>query len=145
MRGTNFEIATLHRGKYMLVLLAGLCVVTVLVSQLPAQEILKIIIVLLSVPLLLFLGTKWSANPSRWTIDDGALSIDFKNASHNIDIKTIKYIRNVPRSGGNLIMIFMKDARQPKRYWRNKLFQNADDLESLIHALKMEGIEYYYA
>ncbi|NQD71044.1 hypothetical protein HP439_09970 [Sphingobacterium shayense] len=145
MRGADFEIATLHRGKYMLVLLAGLCVVTVLVSQLSIQEILKIIIVLLSVPLLLFLGTKWSANPSRWRIDDRLLSINFKNDSHSIDIQTIKYIRNVPRSGGNLIMIFFKDARQPKRYWRNKLFQNADDLESLIHALKMEGIEYYYA
>lgn len=145
MRGTDFEIATLHRGKYMLVLLGGLCVETVLVSQLSIQEILKIIIVLLSVPLLLFLGTKWSANPSRWRIDDRLLSINFKNDSHSIDIQTIKYIRNVPRSGGNLIMIFFKDARQPKRYWRNKLFQNADDLESLIHALKMEGIEYYYA
>ena len=145
MRGADFEIATLHRGKYMLVLLAGLCVVTVLVSQLSIQEILKIIIVLLSVPLLLFLGTKWSANPSRWRIDDRLLSINFKNDSHSIDIQTIKYIRNVPRSGGNLIMIFFKDARQPKRYWRNKLFQNADDLDSLIHALKMEGIEYYYA
>ena len=145
MSEVTFEIATLHRGKYMLLLLAGLCITTILVAGLPVQEIVKIIIVLLSVPILIFFGTKWSANPSRWTLEARRLHIRFKNKSHEVDLNTIKYIRNVPRSGGNLIMIFLKDAKQPKRYWRNKLFQTADDLESLMHALKMEGIEYYYA
>src|SRR5690606_5887194 len=139
MGDTDYEIATLHRGKYMLILLVGLCVVTVIIAQIPIQEVQKIIIVLLSLPLLIFLGTKWSAKPSRWNLNNGRLSIYFQNKPQEIDIENIRYIRNVPRSGGNLIMIFLKDAKQPKRYWRNKLFQSADDLEALMHALKMEG------
>ncbi|MGO3805375.1 MAG: hypothetical protein ACTJHT_03655 [Sphingobacterium sp.] len=141
----NFEIATLHRGKYMILLLTGVCMAALLVARLPIQEVLKIIVVLLSVPLSLFLGIKWSANPSRWTIEKDRLSISFKNKAQDIDLGTIRYIRNVPRSGGNLIMIFMKDAKQPKRYWRNKLFQASDDLDSLMHVLKTHGVEYYYA
>lgn len=145
MSDDSFHIATLHRGKYMLLLLIGVCLVTAIVSRLPLQEAIKIITVLLSLPVLLFASTKWSRNNSVWTIKDGQVFIRFKNnKEESFALADLKYLRNLPRSGGNLIMIFLKNKQQPKRYWRNKLFQGDDDLNAMIHALRQQGIEYYY-
>ncbi|WP_437920537.1 hypothetical protein [Sphingobacterium sp. LRF_L2] len=145
MTDETFHIATLHRGKYMLLLLVGVCLVTALASRLTVDEILKILLVLVSLPLLLFGATKWSRNTSYWTIGSDQISIRFHNEKEEqLTLSDIKYIRNLPRSGGNLLMIFCKSSRIPKRYWRNKLFQKADDLDALLHALKTRDIEYYY-
>lgn len=145
MSNNSFHIATLHRGRYMLLLLAGVCVVTAIASRLPIPEIAKILVVLISLPLLIFGSTRWSRNNSVWTIAQKQVSIQFKNHQHeSFSLKEIKYMRNVPRSGGNLIMIFFNKKTTPKRYWRNKLFEKADDLNALIHALRQEGVEYYY-
>lgn len=145
MSDDNFHIATLHRGKYMLLLLIGVCVVTALVSRLPLQETVKIITVLLSLPFLLFASVKWSNNNSVWTVKDGEVEIEFSSrVKERFSLREVKYLRNLPRSGGNLIMIYLHEQRKPKRYWRNKLFQRDDDLNALIHALRQQGIEYYY-
>lgn len=145
MSDDNFHIATLHRGKYMLLLLIGVCVVTALVSRLPLQETVKIITVLLSLPFLLFASVKWSNNNSVWTVKDGEVEIEFSSqVKERFSLHEVKYLRNLPRSGGNLIMIYLHGQRKPKRYWRNKLFQRDDDLNALIHALRQQGIEYYY-
>lgn len=145
MPNNVYHIATLHRGRYMLLLLGGVCVVTAIAARIPIPEIAKILVVLFSLPILIFLSTRWSQNNSLWTVEKGQVSIQFDNQQdEHILVKDIKYLRNVPRSGGNLIMIFLKKNKAPKRYWRNKLFQKADDLNALVHALKQQGIEYYY-
>lgn len=145
MEPTTFHIATLHRGRYMLYLLFGVCVITAAVSRFPLQEMVKILIVLISLPFLLFLSIKLSKNNSEWTLKDKQVHILFANKTEiSFSIDQIKYLRNVPRSGGNLLMIFMHKKSTPKRFWRNKLFQKQDDLNSLIHALREEGVEYYY-
>lgn len=145
MANNSFHIATLHRGRYMLLLLAGVCVVTAVASRLPIPEIAKILVVLVSLPLLIFGSIRWSRNNSVWTITPEQVSIQFKdNRQESFSPQDIKYLRNVPRSGGNLIMIFFKKKENTKRYWRNKLFEKADDLDALVHALRQEGVEYYY-
>lgn len=145
MTDKSFQIATLHRGRYMLLLLAGVCLVTAIASRLPMPEIAKILVVLVSLPLLIFCSTKWSKNNSTWTIQQGKVVIAFKNQpQESFPLNSIKYFRNVPRSGGNLMMFFFKKGKTTKRYWRNKLFQKADDLNALVHALRQEGVEYYY-
>lgn len=145
MANNSFHIATLHRGRYMLLLLAGVCVVTAVASRLPIPEIAKILVVLVSLPLLIFGSIRWSRNNSVWTITPEQVSIQFNdNQQESFSLQDIKYLRNVPRSGGNLIMIFFKKKEKTKRYWRNKLFEKADDLDALVHALRQEGVEYYY-
>lgn len=145
MATTSFHIATLHRGRYMLLLLAGVCLVTAVSSRLPISEIVKILVVLVSLPLLIFCSIKWSKNDSVWTIQEGKVVIQFKNQQEeSFPLANIKYLRNVPRSGGNLIMFFFKKDMKTKRYWRNKLFEKADDLNALVHAIRQEGVEYYY-
>lgn len=145
MANNSFHIATLHRGRYMLLLLVGVCIVTAIVSRLPIPEIAKILVVLISLPLLIFSSIRWSQNNSIWTIAQGQVSIQFKNQEEeSFSLLDIKYLRNVPRSGGNLLMFFFKKKQKTKRYWRNKLFEKADDLHALVHALRQEGVEYYY-
>ena len=119
--------------------------VTAIAARLPVAEMAKILIVLASLPLLIFCGTKWSRNTSVWTVQQGKVSIQYKNQSEEtFSVGSIKYFRNVPRSGGNLLMFFFKKGRSAKRYWRNKLFEKPDDLDALIHAIRQEGVEYYY-
>src|SRR5690606_10926521 len=145
MANKSFHIATLHRGRYMLLLLAGVCLVTLIASRLPISEIAMILVVLVSLPLLIFCSIRWSKNDSIWSIQEGHIVIRFKNQQEDsFSINEIKYLRNVPRSGGNLIMFFYKKGTTPKRYWRNKLFQKADDLDALVHGIRQEGVEYYY-
>ena len=145
MTNKSYHLATLHRGRYMFILLAGVCLVTALVARVSISEIIKILIVLASLPLLMFCGIRWSRNDSEWTIVDGRVEVVFKKEPKlSFSVAQIKYMRNLPRSGGNLLMIFYKKGLKPKRFWRNKLFEKPDDLDALVHALKQAGVEYYY-
>lgn len=129
----------------MLCLLLGVCIVTVITNRFEISEIAKILIILVSLPALIYASTKLSRNDSTWTLLDNKMTILFRDqAEVIIDLKDVKYMRNVPRSGGNLLMFFLKNNRSPQRFWRNKLFQGADDLDSLILRLKQQGLEYYY-
>ena len=145
MVSKSFHIATLHRGRYMLFLLGGVCIVTAIASRLPISEIAKILIVLVSLPFLLFCSTKGSKNHSEWSIENGHIIVRFdKKLEDSFPLRNIKYFRNVPRSGGNLVMFFFKKGSPPKRYWRNKLFEKPDELDALVHAIRQQGIEYHY-
>lgn len=144
MTSRNFQIATLHRGLYMLILLLGVCLVTLIVSKIPISEIVKIIIVLFSLPVLLYISVKISKDNSTWEVTEDHLILHFKNKQEKLALVDIEYIRNLPRSGGNLIMIFVKNKRMAKRYWRNKLFQENDELDEFLTLIKNRDIEYIY-
>lgn len=138
----TFTINTLHREKYMLCLLAMLFVIGWLSSFIPVSEIIKIIIVLFTIPAILFCSIKLSQNPSQWILEEDKLSIVFKNKSVVYTSAEIDHIRSLTRSGGNLYVIY-RHKKSTKRYWRNKLFQADDDQQLLQEALLQSPIEYY--
>src|SRR5690606_4704321 len=100
----------------------GVCVVTIIASRLPISEIAKILMVLFSLPLLIYCSTKWSKNDSVWMVQNGEIRIQFGNQqAESFPLANIKYLRNVPRSEGNLLMFILKKQKRPKRYWGNKI------------------------
>src|SRR5690606_17468927 len=133
MRQT-FSIHTLHRGKYMLCFFALLFAAGGISSFIPAQEIVKIIIVLFTIPVILYCSVKLSQSPSQWTLEEDRLTISFKNKIITYLYADIDHIRSLTRSGGNLYVIYFR-KRSPQRYWRNKLFQKDDDHQLLHEAL----------
>ena len=137
----TFYINTLHRGRFIWILLGGLFLSGFLVSYLQVSEIIKIIILLFCMPVILFLAVKVSLQPSEWTLKDDTLKIHRAGKDQEISLSTISYIKNHLRSGGNLLAIFFQPKRSPIRIWRNKLFSAADDFEPLLEALKSREIE----
>lgn len=111
-------------------------------SKAPLQEIYKIIIALLLLPGALFLSIKLSPMPSIWTLDTNQLRIANKRQTKTFALNNISHIRNLKRSGGNLIIIYQRNG-STYRTWRNKLFEKEDDLPTLVQALKTADIEYY--
>lgn len=138
----GYTINTLHRGKYMLSFFALLFVAGALSSFIPAQEIVKIIIVLFTIPIILYLSVKGSEKPSTWHIDEDNLTIAFTDKTIVYPISSIDHIRTLTRSGGTLYVIYSK-KKSPERYWRNKLFVNEDDQIALQQTLLTSDIEYY--
>jgi len=111
-------------------------------SLVPATEIVKIVVMLFTIPVILFLSVKISQNTSTWTIDEQQLSIHFAHKTIVYPIAQIDHIRTLTRSGGSLYVIYFKH-KSPARYWRNKLFQAEDDQLALQQALTASAIEYY--
>ncbi|WP_149914868.1 hypothetical protein [Sphingobacterium cavernae] len=111
-------------------------------SQIPASEIAKVVIILFTIPLILFLSVKWSKNKSNWELNNGELIIRFRNRTDNYLIKDINHIKSLTRSGGNLYVIHFH-RKSPKRYWRNKLFASDDDNSLLHEALLAHSVEYF--
>ncbi|MBD1430352.1 hypothetical protein [Sphingobacterium litopenaei] len=138
----SFEINTLHRGKYMLSFFSLLILGGVLSSQIPASELVKVISILFTIPLILYLSVKWSKNKSIWTLSDKVLTIQFENKIETYEIEDIDNIQSLTRSGGNLYVIHFK-KKSPKRFWRNKLFSSDDDNLELHNALTAHSVEYY--
>jgi hypothetical protein len=138
----SFEINTLHRGKYMLSFFSLLIFAGVISSQIPATEIAKIIIVLFTIPLILFLSVKWSKNKSVWELTDQELVVRFANRTDTYLVTDIDHIKSLTRSGGNLYVLHFH-KKFPKRYWRNKLFASDDDNLLLHDALLAHTVEYY--
>ena len=141
MRQT-FSIHTLHRGKYMLCFFALLFAAGGISSFIPAQEIMKIIIVLFTIPVILYCSVKLSQSPSQWTLEEDRLTISFKNKIITYLYADIDHVRSLTRSGGNLYVIYFK-KKSPRRYWRNKLFQKDDDHQLLHEALLESPVEFY--
>lgn len=138
----SFEINTLHRGRYMLSFFSLLIFGGIISSQIPATEIAKVVIILFTIPIILFLSVKWSKNKSVWELTDDELFIHFANRTDKYLMKDIDHIKSLTRSGGNLYVIhFLK--KYPKRYWRNKLFASDDDNSLLHEALTAHSVEYY--
>lgn len=111
-------------------------------SLVPTQEIIKIIVVLFTIPGILYCSVKLSQNPSHWTFHEDSLTLSFKNKTITYLYSEIDHIRTLTRSGGNLYVIYFK-KKSPQRYWRNKLFQKDDDNQLLHEALSKSSIEYY--
>lgn len=126
----------------MLILLISIFLIGMGMSKVPIQEILKIIIALLMIPLALYLAIKSSTLSSTWVLDENTLQISNAKKTIVFPLNNISHIRNLKRSGGNLIII--NQNKGPSfRTWRNKLFQKEDDLPLLTEALKDADIEYY--
>lgn len=117
-------------------------VLVYIVSRLPLSEVVKIMGSLFSLPLVLYIAVKCSKKTTVWTIDHEALTIEDSTSSKVILLDTIDYVRNLRRSGGNLIIIKLKSGAH-FRAWRNKLFESEDDIKSLCQSLKDSKIEYY--
>lgn len=126
----------------MLLMMLFILALVFIVSRLPLSEVMKIMSSLFSLPLVLFIAVKCSGKPTIWTIDDKALTIQDHTSNKVIPLNTIDYVRNLKRSGGNLIIIKLKTGAH-FRAWRNKLFESEDDLKNLCQSLKDSKIEYY--
>lgn len=126
----------------MLILLISIFLIGMGMSKVPIQEILKIIIALLMIPLALYLAIKSSTLSSTWVLDEDTLQISNAKKTIVFPLNNISHIRNLKRSGGNLIII-NQNKGPAFRTWRNKLFQKEDDLPLLTEALKDADIEYY--
>jgi len=138
----RFHIHTLHRGKYMLCFFIGLFLAGALGSKLPIKEIFKVVTVLFTIPLILYIAVKISQQPSTWILSENKLIIDFGGNVKTIDLQEVDHIRSLTRSGGNLYVIYFH-KKSPLRIWRNKLFQEDDDHIALHEALLTHPIEYY--
>ncbi|HBW80982.1 hypothetical protein AAW12_16640 [Sphingobacterium sp. Ag1] len=126
----------------MLILLVSIFLIGMVMSKVPIQEILKIIVALLMIPLALYLAIKCSTLSSTWVLDENTLQISNAKKTIVFPLNNISHIRNLKRSGGNLIII-NQNKGPAFRTWRNKLFQKEDDLPLLTEALKTADIEYY--
>jgi hypothetical protein len=138
----SFEINTLHRGKYMLSFFSLLMLGGLISSQIPATEIAKVVMILFTIPIILFLSVEWSKNKSIWELSDEELIIQFVNRTDTYLIADIDHIKSLTRSGGNLYVVHFH-KKSPKRYWRNKLFASDDDNLLLHNALAEHPVEYY--
>lgn len=138
----SFEINTLHRGKYMLSFFSLLLLAGLISSQIPASEMAKVIIILFTIPIILFLSVKWSKNKSMWELTEEELVIRFSNRVDKYLIADIDHIKSLTRSGGNLYVLHFK-KKSAKRYWRNKLFSSDDDNLLLHQAFTKHPVEYY--
>ncbi|MCA5006002.1 hypothetical protein [Sphingobacterium bovistauri] len=137
-----FQINTLHRGRYMLSFFSLLILAGIISSQVPVSEISKIIFILFTIPIILYLSVRWSKRTSNWTLTDEELIVKFDNKTDIFKINEIDHIKSLTRSGGNLFVIHF-NKKSPKRYWRNKLFSSDDDNLDLHHALTAHAVEYY--
>lgn len=140
MSETTFVIHTLHRGRFIQILLASLFAVGIGASYINIEEIPKIIALLVCLPLLLFLSVKGSQQPSTWSTKAGTLHIVKGSNNWEFDLKEITHIQNHLRSGGNLLAIHKKKKFQPIRFWRNKLFQSVDEMAEMLRHLESLGV-----
>lgn len=120
--------------------MGALFVAGIVASLLEINEIHKILILLISLPVILFSSVKFSQLPSEWTIAEDSIHIEKGGKVHHIPLENLEYIKNHIRSGGNLIAIYEKKGNGPLRFWRNKLFQSNDDFDAMIQAFKEKEI-----
>lgn len=141
----EYKIHTLHRGKFIWILLGGLFAVGYILSFFELRELVKIIALLFCIPAIMFLGAKLSYQDSTWTIDSNRLIIEKAGKTSEVAIDQIEYIKNHMRSGGNLLAIYRKGKSTPMRVWRNKLFVHTDQFDELTARLRELGIEFVIA
>ncbi|WP_156305699.1 hypothetical protein [Sphingobacterium endophyticum] len=137
----TFEINTLHRGRFIWILLGSLFVVGYLLSLTQLQEIYKIIILLFCIPAIMWAAVRFSKDNSTWSIQNRNINITIFNKELSFAVDDISYIKNHIRSGGNLVVFHKKGKSSPTRIWRNKIFASNDQFDELIAALKVLEIE----
>lgn len=138
----TYLINTLHRGRYMLSFFVLLFVAGGISSLIPTSEIIKIITILFVIPLILYISVRVSQKSSSWQVREDEIIISFSNKEYKYNAAEINHIRSLTRSGGTLYVIYLNN-KSPRRYWRNKLFQNQDDQLALQQALTNSLFEYY--
>lgn len=137
----TFEINTLHRGRFIWILLGSLFVVGYLLSLTQLQEIYKIIILLFCIPAIMWAAVRFSKDSSTWSIQNRNINITIFNKELSFAVDEISYIKNHIRSGGNLVVFHKKGKSPATRIWRNKIFASNDQFDELIAALKALEIE----
>ena len=137
----KYDINTLHRGKFIWILLGGLFAIGIGLSLLELQEIVKIIILLFCIPALLFGAVKFNKQTSIWTIEGNSLTVSTKNKTTQFDLQQVAYIKNHVRSGGNLLAFHFSEKISTKRFWRNKLFVGPDAYDELLNEFKLRNID----
>jgi len=137
----KYDINTLHRGKFIWILLGGLFAIGIGLSLLELQEIVKIIILLFCIPALLFGAVKFNKQTSIWTIEGNSLTVSTKNKTTQFDLQQVAYIKNHVRSGGNLLAFHFSEKISTKRFWRNKLFVGPDGYDELLNEFKLRNID----
>ena len=136
-----YQINTLHRGRFIWILLGFLFAVGYILSLTQLQEIYKIIILLFCIPLLMWTAVKFSKESSSWEIVNNSIVINAFEKQTTIPMEDIAYIKNHMRSGGNLVVFHKKGKSAPIRIWRNKIFAANDQFDQLIFKLKEFGLE----
>lgn len=136
----SFQIHTLHRGRFILLLLGGLFLLGVISSSLPIAEVQKIVLLLLLLPVLLYLSVRFSQQPSEWRFDNATIVISKGGKEVGVSREDLLYFKNHIRSGGNLIALYRKTNSTPLRFWRNKLFQGVDDFDAMLDFVKSNEI-----
>ncbi|WP_270089260.1 hypothetical protein [Sphingobacterium sp. SYP-B4668] len=126
----------------MLLIFSGISIIAALLALTPFQEVVKILVTLFAIPLVIFGAVRYSRVPSHWSFDGTNLTIEKLDREVTIPKSNISHIRNLRRSGGNLLIIYQRRGHS-YRFWRNKLFQNEDQLQSLVEAIQAQNIEYY--
>jgi hypothetical protein len=137
----RYQINTLHRGRFIWILLGSLFFVGYLLSLTTLQEIYKILILLFCIPVIMWSAVRFSKDSSTWEILDNKIVINIFGKEILLPIDSIAYIKNHIRSGGNLVVFHKKGKSGATRIWRNKIFANNDQFDSLISYLKELGIE----
>ena len=136
-----FHIHTLHRGRFIWILLGCLFAAGFLLSYVQVSEIVKILILLFCIPVILFLAVKVSLQPSTWDLQTDRLHIDKAGKVYEVSFENLAYIKNHLRSGGNLIAIYKNQKGTPIRIWRNKLFVKNDDFDAMMQEFRNRQIE----
>ncbi|MBV2226571.1 hypothetical protein [Sphingobacterium sp. NPDC055431] len=137
----TYQINTLHRGRFIWILLGSLFVVGYFLSLSTLQEIYKILILLFCIPAIMWAAVRFSKQNSTWVIDKSNINITKFGQEIQIPIAEITYLKNHIRSGGNLLAFHKKGKMSTVRIWRNKIFANNDQFEQLIQTIKDLGIE----
>ncbi len=137
----EYKIHTLHRARFIWILLGFLFLAGFLLSFSNLGEIAKIIILLFCIPVILYTAVRVSYQTSIWKVDEEGITISRPSEEHQFSFSNIAYIKNHIRSGGNLIAIHQNNSRKVYRLWRNKLFMGEDQYDQLIHRIKEAQIE----
>ncbi|WP_313189590.1 hypothetical protein [Sphingobacterium sp.] len=137
----TYQINTLHRGRFIWILLGSLFVVGYFLSLSTLQEIYKILILLFCIPAIMWAAVRFSKQNSTWVIDNSNITITKFGKETQIPIAEITYLKNHIRSGGNLLAFHKKGKMSTVRIWRNKIFASNDQFDQLIQTIKELGIE----
>lgn len=128
----KFQIQTLHRGRFIWVLLGGLLLVGYILSLTNLSELVKILALMFCIPVLMWLSVKLNRRESSWEIHPDRIYITRFGKTVDFPIAQVVYLKNHVRSGGNLVVFYFGKPNSPLRLWRNKLFVQPDQFDEAL-------------
>ncbi len=132
----TYQINTLHRGRFIWILLGSLFAIGYCMSLTQLQEIYKIILLLFCFPIIMWSAVRFSRDQSYWHINDDTIQINIFGKEILIPINDISFLKNHIRSGGNLMVFHKRGKSSAVRIWRNKIFAKNDQFDDLIQKIK---------